>query len=67
MTIEIVSFPIKNGWIFRGFFVCLPEGTNIQMEIQPIWGDCGNIGMADPLKHSSSRINSNVSPWHDPR
>ena len=65
MAIEIVSFP-KNG-DFPWSFVCLPEGTNIQMEIQPIWGDCGNIGMADPLKHSSSRINSNVSPWHDPR
>ena len=51
MAIEIVSFPIKNG-DFPWFFACLPEGTNIQMEIQPIWGDCGNIGMADPLQQT---------------
>ena len=31
MAIEIVDFPIKNG-DFPLFFVCLPEGTRLEME-----------------------------------
>ena len=26
MAIEIVDLPIKDGWMFHCFFVCLPEG-----------------------------------------
>ena len=32
--IEIVDFPMKHGWIFPSFFVCLPEyNPNIHMII----------------------------------
>ena len=42
MAIEIVSFPIKNGWIFPQIFVCLPEGSvhiiNFWLVVYlPIW------------------------------